>query len=136
MQCEKERLANANNTHMISVEDIMLEESSEDDDVPIVATLQGKKDNLSLLVNVATALISSPSLRKKKQPKVFIYYPSPPSSPHSNHEPYPFLVTLTQRFFGRIKQFLSQLAQPLNIGTLMLPVSAQQKGLRKKSCWQ
>ncbi len=42
---------------MISVEDIMLEKSSEDDDVPIVATLHGKKDNLSLLVNVATAPI-------------------------------------------------------------------------------
>ncbi len=61
LQCEKERLANQNNTRMISVEDIMLAESSEDDDVPIAATLQGKKDNLSLLVNAATASISSPS---------------------------------------------------------------------------
>ncbi len=60
---------------MISVEDIMLEESSEDDEVPIVATLEGKKDNLSLLVNVATARISSPSFRREKATKVCIDNP-------------------------------------------------------------
>jgi hypothetical protein len=70
LQREKERLGNANNVRTISVEDILLHESSEDDDVPIVATLQGKQDNLSLLANAATASISSPSLRKKKKPKV------------------------------------------------------------------
>ncbi len=41
-----------------------------DDDVAIVATLQRKQDNLSLLANAATESISSPSLRKKKKPKV------------------------------------------------------------------
>jgi hypothetical protein len=70
LQSEKERLGNANNARTISVEDILLHESSEDDDVPIVATLQGKQDNLSLLANAATASISSPFLRKKKKPKV------------------------------------------------------------------
>ena len=70
LQSEKERLGNANNARTISVEDILLHESSEDDDVPIVATLQGKQDNLALLANAATASISSPFLRKKKKPKV------------------------------------------------------------------
>jgi hypothetical protein len=74
LQSEKDRLRNENTEQTISVEDILLHESSEDDDVPIVATLQGKQDSLSLLVNAATSSISSPSLRQKKKPKVLWTY--------------------------------------------------------------
>ncbi len=47
---------------------------------------------------------------------------------------FPFLLTVIQRFFGRMKQLLSGPEQPLNIGTRMRLMSAQQKKLRKKSC--
>ena len=44
--------------------------SDDDDNIPIVATLAAEKSKLSLLVDVATELASSPPLRKKKTPKV------------------------------------------------------------------
>jgi hypothetical protein len=44
--------------------------SDDDDNIPIAATLAAKKSNLSLLVDAATQVASSPPLRKKKTPKV------------------------------------------------------------------
>jgi hypothetical protein len=65
LQGEKQRLAAVNESRMISVDDILLgnastvddivqEDESDDDNIPIVATLGTQKSNLSLLVEVAT----------------------------------------------------------------------------------
>ncbi len=70
LEAEKQRLAYNTVERLVPVDEIMLDESSEDDDVPIVDTLTSKKSNLSLLVEVATHPVSSPTIRKKKQPKV------------------------------------------------------------------
>jgi hypothetical protein len=53
---------------MINVEDICLNEGSDDDDVPIVDTLPHKPKNLSLLANVAS------KKRVKKPPKTLWTY--------------------------------------------------------------
>ncbi len=79
MEGEKRRLAAANEARLISVDDIMLGDDSDDDNVPIVATLAPKNgnavvhadpattnSNLSLLVEVATTTNASPSLKKKE----------------------------------------------------------------------
>jgi hypothetical protein len=58
-----------------TTDDIMLGDDSSDDNLPIAATLSPKNKNLSLLVEVATIPHSSPSLRKKKTPKVS--FPNP-----------------------------------------------------------
>ena len=83
LEAEKKRLGFDIGARTISVNDMMVGDDSDDDNVPIVATLQRKdddvaivatlqrkQDNLSLLANAATESISSPSLRKKKKPKV------------------------------------------------------------------
>jgi hypothetical protein len=88
LEGEKRRLGAANEARMISVADIMLGDESDDDNVPIVATLAPRngnavvhadtataKNNLSLLVEVATTTQASPAMKKKKQPKVFISKP-------------------------------------------------------------
>jgi hypothetical protein len=81
LQGEKQRLAAVNKARTISVDEILFGESStvadsvqqdesDDDNIPIVATLGTHKSNLALLVDVAT-LPNSPSiLKKKKTPKV------------------------------------------------------------------
>ena len=75
LESEKQRFAMEIGTRMISVDDIMLGDESSDDNLPIAATLSPKNKNLSLLVDVATKTQSSPSIRKKKTPKV--YFPNP-----------------------------------------------------------
>jgi hypothetical protein len=54
LQNEKRRLAEDTLAPMINVEDICLNEFSDDDDVPIVDTLPQKTKNLSLLANAAS----------------------------------------------------------------------------------
>jgi hypothetical protein len=75
LEGEKRRLAVVNEARMISVDDIMLGDESDDDNVPIVATLAPKKSNLALLVDVATLPNSSSTIRLKKTSKVSIPYP-------------------------------------------------------------
>ena len=71
LELEKQRLAADDAVEsLVPVDAIMLDISSDDDDVPIVATLPANKSNLSLLVDVATQSVSSPTIRKKSQTKV------------------------------------------------------------------
>ncbi len=83
LQSEKERFTLEHVERDISVDDIMLGDSSDDDEVPIVSTV--KNSNLTLLVDVATQSVSSPTLRKKKAPKVR----------HRNPDVQPIKLTLT-----------------------------------------
>jgi hypothetical protein len=70
LEVEKQRFAAKAVDSFVPVDAIMLDISSDDDDVPIVATLTSNKNNLSLLVDVATHSVSSPTIRQKSQPKV------------------------------------------------------------------
>jgi hypothetical protein len=93
LQGEKERLTAVNASRMISVDDfllgdtttvddIVLEDDSDDDNIPIVATIGKQKSNLSVLVEVATQPNSPPILQKNKKPKV--YPPFPCMTSHRN----------------------------------------------------
>jgi hypothetical protein len=84
-------------TRMITVNDMLLGDSSDDDNVPIASTLPGKNSNLSLLVDVATTASLSPSIRKKKMPKVTIPTPQPTPTPHNLNDFY------TYRCYGRMR---------------------------------
>ena len=70
LELNKERLAANAVDSFVPVDAIMFDITSDDDDVPIVATLASTKNNLSLLVDVATHSVASPTIRKKSQPKV------------------------------------------------------------------
>jgi hypothetical protein len=74
LQGEKERLANDINARMIPVDDILVGEGSDDENIPIVATLGAKQIHLSMLASVATLPVASPKLRTKKAPKVLWTY--------------------------------------------------------------
>ena len=79
LEFEKQRLAADDAVEsLVPVDAIMLDTSSDDDDVPIVATLPANKSNLSLLVDVATQSVSSPTIRKKSQTKVVPHHDSAP----------------------------------------------------------
>jgi hypothetical protein len=83
LEREKQRLATDLGTRMITVNDMLLGDSSDDDNVPIASTLSAKNRNLSLLVDVATTATLSPSIRRKKTPKVTILTPLPTPPPHN-----------------------------------------------------
>ena len=78
LELEKQRLAANAVDSFVPVDAIMFDISSDDDDVPIVATLTANKTNLSLLVDVATQSVSSPTIRKKSQTKVLPHHDSAP----------------------------------------------------------
>jgi hypothetical protein len=95
LQGEKTRLAAVYESRMISVDDILLgdtntvddivqEDDSDDDNIPIVATIGKQKSNLSLLVEVATQPNSPPILQKKQKPKVSPPYPFPITHRNAN----------------------------------------------------
>jgi hypothetical protein len=71
LELEKQRLAVNAVDSFVPVDAIMFDISSDGDDVPIVARLTPKKNNLSLLVDVATHSVASTTIRKKSQPKVY-----------------------------------------------------------------
>jgi hypothetical protein len=79
LELEKQRLAANAVDSFVPVDAIMFDISSDDDDVPIVATLTANKTNLSLLVDVATQPVSSPTIRKKSQTKVVPHHDSAPA---------------------------------------------------------
>jgi hypothetical protein len=83
LEAEKQRLAKDIEARMIPVDDIMLGDDSADDLVPIASTIREPTNKLSLLVDVATTANSSPSLRRKKTPKVFIPHPKPTSGTYT-----------------------------------------------------
>ncbi len=79
LELEKQRFAADAVESLVPVDAMMLDISSDDDDVPIVATLTANKSNLSLLVDVATQSVSSPTIRKKSQTKVVPHHEYAPS---------------------------------------------------------
>jgi hypothetical protein len=54
LQSEKRRCEEDMNSRMIDVDDICLDEGSDDDNVPIVDTLPSKATNLSILATAAS----------------------------------------------------------------------------------
>jgi hypothetical protein len=89
LEVEKERLALNALDRIVPVDDIMLDNSSDDDNVPIVETLTSKKNNLSLLVDVATHEVSTPTITQKKHPKVCHWKCNRKTNPYPN--PFPIL---------------------------------------------
>ncbi len=61
--------SSSNSAHLVPVEDIILESSSDDDDVPIAATLSARASNLATLATVAVAADKVRKPRKKKPPR-------------------------------------------------------------------
>ncbi len=66
LETEKKRLEDDQMTRLVSVEDIVVGANSEDDELPIVATLSSKETNLSMLASVAELPVAAPKTRMKK----------------------------------------------------------------------